>query len=48
MTKAKEILKTGAYNPTLYGDDLRILRGIRDGSLYGRESYRKTRGYQKF
>ncbi len=39
MTKAKEILKTGTYNPTLYGDDLRILRGIRDGSLYGRESY---------
>lgn len=39
MTKAKEILKTGAYNPTLYGEDLRILRGIRDGSLYGRESY---------
>lgn len=39
MTKAKEILKTGTYNPTLYGEDLRILRGIRDGSLYGRESY---------
>ena len=39
MTKAKEILTTGDYNPTLYGEELKTLRGIRDGSLYGKDSY---------
>ena len=39
MTKAKEILITGDYNPELVGEDLKILKGIRDGSLYGKDSY---------
>lgn len=39
MTKSKEILTTGDYNPTLYGEELKTLRGIRDGSLYGKDSY---------
>lgn len=39
MTKAKEILVTGDYNPVLEGEELAILKGIRDGSLYGKESY---------
>ena len=39
MTKAKEILLTGDYKPELIGDDLKTLKGIRDGSLYGKESY---------
>ena len=39
MTKAKEILTTGNYNPTLYGEQLKTLIGIRDGSLYGKDSY---------
>lgn len=39
MTKAKEILITGDYKPELQGEELRILKGIRDGSLYGKDSY---------
>lgn len=39
MTKAKEILITGDYNPELVGEDLVTLKGIRDGSLYGKDSY---------
>lgn len=39
MTKAKEILQTGDYNPELKGQELETLRGIRDGSLYGKDSY---------
>jgi len=39
MTKAKEILVTGDYNPVLEGKELATLKGIRDGSLYGKESY---------
>ena len=39
MTKAKEIMKTADYNPVLEGEELRILKGIRDGSLYGKDSY---------
>lgn len=39
MTKAKEILQTGDYNPELVGEELETLRGIRDGSLYGKDSY---------
>ena len=39
MTKAKEILITGDYKPELVGEELRILKGIRDGSLYGKDSY---------
>lgn len=39
MTKAKEIMKTSDYNPVLEGEELRILKGIRDGSLYGKDSY---------
>ena len=39
MTKAKEILITGDYNPELKGEELETLRGIRDGSLYGKDSY---------
>ena len=39
MTKAKEILLTGTYDPQLKGEELKTLKGIRDGSLYGRDSY---------
>lgn len=39
MTKAKEILITSDYKPELVGDDLKTLKGIRDGSLYGKDSY---------
>lgn len=39
MTKAKEILQTCDYKPELVGDDLKTLKGIRDGSLYGKDSY---------
>lgn len=39
MTKAKEILTTGTYDPTFKGDDLEMLKGIRDGSLWGKKSY---------
>lgn len=39
MTKAKEILITGDYKPELVGEDLITLKGIRDGSLYGKDSY---------
>lgn len=39
MTKAKEILIIGDYNPELVGEDLITLKGIRDGSLYGKDSY---------
>lgn len=39
MTKAKEILLTGDYKPELVWDELKTLKGIRDGSLYGKESY---------
>lgn len=39
MTKAKEIMITGDYNPELVGEELETLRGVRDGSLYGKDSY---------
>jgi predicted nucleotidyltransferase len=39
MTKAKEILLTCTYDPQLKGEELKTLKGIRDGSLYGRDSY---------
>ena len=39
MTKAKEILITGDYKPELVGEELKTLKGIRDGSLYGKDSY---------
>ena len=39
MTKAKEIMITGDYNPELVGEELKTLKGIRDGSLYGKDSY---------
>ena len=39
MTKAKEILITGDYKPELQGEELKTLKGIRDGSLYGNGSY---------
>lgn len=39
MTKAKEILITCDYKPELVGEDLITLKGIRDGSLYGKDSY---------
>ena len=39
MTKAKEIMITGDYNPELVGEELETLRGVRDGSLYGEGSY---------
>ena len=39
MTKAKEILITGDYKPELQGEELKTLKGIRDGSLYGKDSY---------
>lgn len=39
MTKAKEILITGDYKPELVGEELKTLKGITDGSLYGKDSY---------
>lgn len=39
MTKAKEILITSDYKPELVGEELKTLKGIRDGSLYGKDSY---------
>ena len=39
MTKAKEILITCDYKPELVGGNLKTLKGIRDGSLYGKDSY---------
>ena len=42
MTKAKELLETGKYTPEFYGDDLEKLKSIRDGSLWGMNSYEKA------
>ena len=41
MLQAKKILKSGFYNPRLDGEDLKIIKGIRDGSLWGKQSYEK-------
>ena len=42
MTKAKEILITGDYNPVLEGQELKDLKDIRSGAKWGKESYEKA------
>ena len=42
MTKAKEILITGDYNPVLEGQELKDLKDIRSGAKWGQESYEKA------
>ena len=42
MTKAKEILNTGDYNPVLEGQELKDLKDIRSGVKWGQESYEKA------
>jgi len=41
MLQAKSILQNGFYNPRLQDEDLKIVKGIRDGSLWGKKSYEK-------